>query len=367
MRRLVFEYVKPTKKKLVESMLHLLEARLIINKLAPLKAVQKIIFTFARGYYPNAILSGGDGVPYNILILKSNKGELRYSNSSSDIGKDAQTTMDNYAATAKAASVLGKYYSKLPAPEFLKLMTNDLGVHHLFVTKYFPELATVEQDNKVAAGSFEVTYLSDKDAKTISDFAVATEAILRKQGFDKLCYGKLISTASLGSRAIADYADGTDTIRISNKAKKGDEAIRVLIHELGHRLWHKFMSTAQQKEVYDKYKEVYDGTEVAIGDVVTISTKQGKIDVTVDSSLNWGKDYKLKEINPPKDTPAGYYSVSAKSLKTLAKKGDPKAQWKVTAYAGTVATEFFPEVLSFALTDPKKNKELYDWIQQFKP
>lgn len=366
MRRPILENIKQ-RLTLVEKMLTLLGERLAINKMSWFSQTQGVLWTYSRGYHPNAIISGGADKDYNIIVLKSNKGEIRHSLSGNDLGTTTQATMDRYLNTAKDSGILGKSYMNLSAPKFLQTLTNDLGVNHAVVIKLFPELTSVEQENKIAAGSFEVLPLSDKDGKTISEFALAVEKILRAEGFEKLCYGKLFSTASLGGQAIADYSVGTDTVRVSNKAKKGDEAIRVFIHELGHRLWYKFMTKEQQKAVQDKYKEVYNGAEITIGDTIFVNTKGGKVEVTVDAALNWGKDFKLKTVEKDPNGAHGYYQLSAKDLKTRAKKDDPQGQWKVTPYAGTVHTEFFPEVLSFALTDKKNNKELYDWIQQFKP
>ena len=100
------------------------------------------------------------------------------------------------------------------------------------------------------------------------------EKELSKRGYSKLCYGDVYLMDNLGGNRLADYDPSTDIMRIGFKMLKKSNANNqkiAFIHELGHRNYHKFLTSAQRSESDSKFIEasyVLDKSRPKTGDIV---------------------------------------------------------------------------------------------------
>jgi hypothetical protein len=328
-----------------------------------------LIYVFGKtGRYPNAIFCRSGIDKYSFLILKNNKSI--HPSAWNTLPDDPSKGRENFlylVGDAKREGVYKTHETDINASQFMQNIINKHGLNAAVVFIHFPELQQAETENKVKVGSFELIYNEEKEHTQIEPIVLETEAILKKFGFGKLCYGKLFSTPTIrAGQTLADYTDNTDSVRISNKAKKSNEAIRIMIHELGHRLWYRFLSDKQKQEITDKFYEVQKNSDfkISLGDKFV--DEKGKIIVVSDYvSGRQGKmqkfvfKYDAMEKSPRFSAAKGYF----RRLTPIGKKYeyDP---FDVTEYAKTNEKEFFSEVFSFALT--QKNKVLLDFIKRYK-
>ena len=89
-------------------------------------------------------------------------------------------------------------------------------------------------------------------AEPLRTLDAATEAI-EGAGFGYAAYGEVLLQAT-GTWA-GMYRAGTDDIQLNVMARKRFDTVYTLVHELGHRVWHKRLS----KEQRDAYEDAYVG------------------------------------------------------------------------------------------------------------
>jgi len=87
--------------------------------------------------------------------------------------------------------------------------------------------------------------------------------LLKQKGFGQLLYGNVYVVTSLkGGKNLADYEPATDTIALSKRIDGSAESVRMVIHEFGHRLFHKFA-----KDIGAWTRGIYkDGKTVTVKD-----------------------------------------------------------------------------------------------------
>lgn len=104
-------------------------------------------------------------------------------------------------------------------------------------------------------------------------------SLLKKRGYGKLCYGKVLLVDNLGGKTLADYDPKGDLMRIGFKMLKKsniENQIISTIHELGHRNYFKFLTSKQRGESNSKFLtevKLKKGTfDVKKGEIITSIT-----------------------------------------------------------------------------------------------
>jgi hypothetical protein len=355
---------------LAKQCLNILEDFTPINERLAIRGLVKkhnIIYLFSTGRYSNAIAYRNEEKnTYSILVFKKN--DLVHPGlwgiDDTMLNKSPKEAFLYWKGVALENKILKEDKLEMSPAEFLKYMVTKQGVGISVVSKMFPELEQQEQENVLKDGKIEIIYQNEKEAQHILSLIKEAEKILKKNGFGYLVFGKFYSTPSLGSKAIADYSIANDTIRISNKAKKSETAVKTLIHELGHRLWYKYMTQKDHLKVQEKYYEVLRGNNISINKGDKFKNEKGRELVIIDKKF--GYSYKDKYIFQYVDDTSVKYEAPLDFFKYQAQPIDKEFVrdiFDVSAYAKTSVTEFFPEVFSWGQF--KNNKELIDWVKQF--
>lgn len=214
-------------------------------------------------------------------------------------------------------------------------------------------------------GSFTVINTGGFSQKVMDEairVVAKSEALLRKKGLGRVCYGDvhITNTVYHGTRVIAFYMHGDDSVYIrANLKGKAGPAITSVVHELGHRLQFKFLES-KKREINAMYE--------------TLARKHGDVrhELVMDRS-RWPKAgdtyvYKgetfafdkvdltrrseLTAVFRLQDRPS--LSISIPLAAYIAEK-DPEAQTKssvfVTNYAMKDAVENFAEMIAFYCED----------------
>ena len=165
--------------------------------------------------------------------------------------------------------------------------------------------------------------------------------------FNFLCYGRIEFVKNLTGVA-ADYDENQDSIRVSMKYSK-EEIINYLIHELGHRLYDKFLN----EEVKERIKSRYNFTKnkkLKAGDVLTLSNNKKYIFI---------KYYRNKLLCKSILDNQKYYI----EFKYIIKINNINFINVPTVYSLTNEEEFFAELFSHYITN-KLDKNLKDWLNK---
>ncbi len=163
-------------------------------------------------------------------------------------------------------------------PELYGILVGKERFHHSTFIELFGE---VEDTGKSISQGKHNKWIFRWETKTKFDVEGLTKIIdeveerLRSKGFDNLAYGELSITGSLGSK-YADYLPESDYVRVSSKSINVGQGIHSFIHELGHRLWYKFLDIDKKREVDNKYRNLMkDKIDINKGDTV-IEKSTGK-------------------------------------------------------------------------------------------
>ena len=177
---------------------------------------------------------------------------------------------------------------------------------------------------------------------------------------DKIMYGDVYLTSSMGGGKLADYSITQDNIRLSSRSRKSSHSIHDTVHEFAHRWYYKFLSEDQKKEIEAKYHEtmgeVTSKTSLVIGDEYD-HPRHGPI--VIESKDFNKRTYESYYVYRVKKDSSRYRIKDSGALRGVTKtKGnqDVFKPFDVTNYSRTSATEFFPEVVATALV--KKDKVL---------
>lgn len=326
-----------------------------------------LFYIFGRNRFPIAVLGHDKGRDkYYILQFKKNNRITTVSNIISpvhDISKvrEAVLELEDYA---KKWDVFKSLDSDLDKSKFLAQLVK-LGLNQVYINQLFPETVGAELENKYKVDNFEVIYQNEKDAKQVEPLLKEACKILSKAGFGKLCYGTVYLVPNLRGNVLADYTEATDTIRVSNKSRKSDTAVKTLIHELGHRLSRKFFKTSDWDKVRDKYTTILSGKlDLKIGDkfIDDKGMEHEIIDTKFTRELNYVFRPTVEGTGVPKfRATRGYFLGKKRSDGSKITAENP---FYVSDYAKTNESEFFSEVFSFGLID--KHPELIKFISQFK-
>jgi hypothetical protein len=95
---------------------------------------------------------------------------------------------------------------------------------------------------------------------SVSEYAEPLEVLdkasdrVRAKGFGDLLYGEVLLDTKVSRPGVAgEYFKASDSIALTVDAKNQHSDVFTLVHEIGHRRWHKHLSTAQQEQYEDLY------------------------------------------------------------------------------------------------------------------
>ena len=119
-----------------------------------------------------------------------------------------------------------------------------------------------EAATKLKAGPFNVINTGGFPAETMAVAAKAVEEAVHKLqaiGLDKVCYGNVLITSQiLSSRTAAFYAPDKDELFVRPFVGMDAEFVRVICHELTHRLVNKFIKS-RKYDIEALYNTLRDG------------------------------------------------------------------------------------------------------------
>jgi len=131
-------------------------------------------------------------------------------------------------------------------------------------------------------------------------------SILKRRDLGYLCYGKLKLSGTNSSWGM--YYQNSDSIELSVSASRpvNDGAmLYTLIHELGHRLWYKFMDTGHRKafsspwiEQDEMIQQAYENTRIVLD--TPMNERVEAFNLVYGSNFNFGKFKKWMEESPEK-------------------------------------------------------------------
>lgn len=270
------------------------------------------------------------------------------------------------------------------------------GVPNITIPNFFPEMANMEvSDSVVKSGNVSFVNFDAKKHKSIMDYFMQAEAVIKKQGFGDLVYGKvyMVPKNQLKASRYADYIENDDSIRVFDLLQTDIDAnpLKTIVHELGHRYYRKTLPIGARSEITKKFNELIRGEkkddkvkaeEIKIG-TRFFHPKHGEVEyggflpkkataktLYARKSSSVHKFFLIK--NGEKTTTFLYYKTLAEAMIWLS---GTEAQsstglrtsdnvWLPTAYSRTKDTEWFAEIFAFAVLD--NNKEVLDWIKDLK-
>lgn len=198
------------------------------------------------------------------------------------------------------------------------------------------------------AGSFQLLNtggFKDKQMQEASRVVQTAERLLRAKGLGKVCYGDIQVTNTVGrsTRVLAFYVENKDAmfVRANLKGQQGP-AVTSVLHELGHRLHHKFLQSNDAK-IKDMYRVISGKESKVLMELLYDKTKIPAPGATLrDKKDTWVSEGET------------VYKGSTKYLKIhLESKPDktsfiPLAAW--FSYSGLT-----PFISSYAKTSPDEN------------
>lgn len=211
--------------------------------------------------------------------------------------------------------------------------------------------SALDEGAKLKAGSFTLVNtggFSDKDMANVAALVEKGEALVKAKGFGKLCYGDVHVTRQLSGRGVlAFYSHTHDELFVRTGIRLNVDTVRIFIHELGHRLQHKFLTSknAEIKALYKKHKSQAKPQEVVPPEIGEEVPYKGETLQVVDvDHLRKRIVFKIKgdESGDKLTLPL----ASWKSPKSI-----PVTTGFVTQYAGTEPDENFAELFSFYCID----------------
>jgi hypothetical protein len=215
-----------------------------------------------------------------------------------------------------------------------------------------------ESGTSQEAGPFTLVNTGGFSDKVMTDVAQVVQQsakLLQKKGLGKLCYGKIqvTNTIQRSTRVLAFYQRNTDELYIRANFKGGKiAAVRSVCHELGHRLFYKFLQSKK-----NEIQRIY---------VILKGQESDRVDQLVGDKSAWpslGEEYQegrrtfiVDDVNYlavrlyQKDDPSRRFKLPLKSW-MLNKMQDATSGTFVSRYASTDPSENFAEMIAFYAQD----------------
>ncbi len=211
------------------------------------------------------------------------------------------------------------------------------------------------------AGPFQLVNtggFDEKTMKTCADVVEEAARLIQAKGFGKVCYGQVLISNTIGMTGngyAAFYMTGKDEmfVRANLRGIEHKEAVRVVVHELGHRLEHVFLKDkrGQIAQLYEKRKRakryhLEDLVDEVLNDPERKpkpgDTLQAKGETWTAVGISYGQVNLLSE-----DKIKAHMSMEAWIEAKGFTSKSPSAVRFVTNYASRDAGENFAEMFSF--------------------
>lgn len=279
----------------------IVESEILQEKHSVNKAYDKhgVTFTYGRGNYPNGLLGVDSHGNYYTLLFKTQKKITPWLKLPDNITSVREVMYYYHDLAVRNKVGIKKWETEMSGAEFFNLLVVKESINKEWLTRKFPDLNNLKLENSLKAGDFDIIYMDEKSGKQIADLFTSVCSTLSKTGFGQVCYGEVISTMNMG-KVLADYTIASDSIRVTNKARKSADAIHTVIHELGHRLYHKFMGPSDHKKIKEKYYNTRnsvdsDSDNIEVGQIVDFPGV-GELEIFA-SEYSRGKImYKMKKL-----------------------------------------------------------------------
>jgi hypothetical protein len=218
------------------------------------------------------------------------------------------------------------------------------------------------------AGSFKVVNTGGFDQATMEKAArivKEAEKLLRAKGLGKVCYGEiLVSNQIAKKRTLAFYMVDSDEMFIRADLQGHEsEALKTVLHELGHRLYFKFLRQ-WARGIRDIYRTLKDGQQASESDVVeavladpnlkpkpgdSITDPKRKVEFVVEA-ISYRRSVCTVNL-ARKEDPSSKASVPLLTYLDLKGIKPPEVASTsggfITPYAGTNYEENFAEMISY--------------------
>lgn len=259
-----------------------------------------------------------------------------------------------------------KYYRSFTASEFIPHMLNKEGINASTLYTWFPDLKEKEVEHHKQMGNFTVITgdsVSEKEVENVEDLIQTGSQLLSDFGLGEILYGKIYILASMG-RVLANYTSSDDTIRISNRSRRSETATKTFIHELGHRLYAKKLTTNAKVAIAKKFADEvqYISLLPKIGDEFQdVHGVKYKVITIKPGSLYSTKTYYVMTRD---DKPGSMFRVDSKYFVGMKRtKGEPhdSSAWVPSNYSKKNEQEWFCEILAWGLVD--RNSLWLDFVR----
>ncbi len=218
----------------------------------------------------------------------------------------------------------------------------------------------------VNTGGFDL-----KTMQTVQAIVDRAAKIIDEAGFKELCYGDVYVTNTVmrDSNILAFYMQGDDRMYVRANLKNVESsALHTIIHELGHRLDHKFVGADGRTFVTKLYREyqradldrpsgVEGGSMAKVGDIFVHKNETFRVVRVADKVYLRGVDPEIQNVQLS-------MGILAWQVRHGGKASARQPSAFPTPYSATKSSEFFAEMFTFALLDKltKKQRDDFDPI-----
>lgn len=295
------------------------------------------------------VLAANDKL-YGFMELKTNK-QIHVSTVmlASQEFPDPIKAFESLAARAKSYDLIKKLNISDVTTFIKTVLTLGINTAQLFET--FPELRNSLDDHceYIVKFCLVIGEAPQKQVDIAKELIKQAGDILQKHGYSGLAYGKMILTKQIKSKQLASYNPAEDTINLwSGHLKAGKEAVRTILHELGHRLWYK--GAVDKQPVFQIYSEVTSsGESFKIGDEIQSKSTPEKIFKIVE--IKYGRTLQYVVVKPGQEDPRYIIKGASRAGWIKLNSQQKRSVFDVSGYAHTSVEEFFAEIFGFGLID----------------
>lgn len=247
--------------------------------------------------------------------------------------------------------------SRMPTKPLNWITRNEKNFQTLLESKQYPD-KQVGSDSLFQEGNFLVHNTINVSGRELEKFKRIIQEVTRMSkssgvpNLTKTLYGDVYFVAKIRqANLLAWYDYGKDTISVRISKDSEDDLIRSFIHELGHRLWRKFLSRPIQEQ-WVRYHSQISSSDVKV-EMPKVGEPLGLID-------NKGQNPIIQKIVGTlffiSDTEFFQYRDIKKHLQ--------RQQAYPTVYASTSYEEHFCEALAMYVTNtlPRSHAEMFEKI-----
>lgn len=261
--------------------------------------------------------------------------------------------------------LLRSYYLNISKEKLYTYMLTKQKLHPKDFVDMFGQVDLKEDENKnfnYKKWNVEVIDGVKIDGVAIRNLLDDIEIKLNKIGQQQLLYGKIYFVKTISGGTLADYVFSSDEIRVKTFKRADDQIIKTMCHELGHRLYDKFIKDKRvillkfldetKKGKSFNYFKVIPGEKIKSpeNNIYTIESDGYKILYMSKETTNKKVKYKMKKSELYK-------------FEFLDRKVEKEESiWFPTQYSRKDEQEWFSEIFAFYCMGLLK-QPVVDWIK----